>query len=108
MKPPAWFVRAIGIMDPMLSVRRSIVTNHWVIERKGVFVGSEIETMKRRRDRIYRWITFPNETQKQQLHKNRVEWQSLVDEVESAEHGKRVIGRPRVLNQQVYDDLCKS
>lgn len=108
MKPPAWFVRAIGIMDPMLSVRRSIVTNHWVIERKGIFVGSEIETMRRRRDRIYRWITFPNETQKQQIHKNRMEWQSLCDEVESAEHGKRVIGRPRVLNQQVYNDLCKS
>lgn len=108
MKAPVWFVRAITQMDPMLSVRRSIVTNHWVIERKGVILGSEIETMRRRRDRIYRWITFPNETQKEQIHKNRMEWQSLCDEVESAEHGKRVIGRPRVLNQGVYNDLCKA
>lgn len=108
MKPPAWFVKALGILDPLLSVRNSVVTSHFVIERKGVILGSELETLRRRRDRMHRWITFPNADQKKQIHKNRMAWQSLCDEVESAEHGKRVIVRPRALNQEVYNGLCKS
>lgn len=108
-RAPEWFVRAITSMDSLLSVRESVSsTAHWVIERKGVVTPSEIESTRRRRDRIWRWIHFPNETQKAQLHQNRLGWQSLADEVEALEHGKRVICRPRVLNQQVYNDLCKS
>ena len=101
-------MRSLSILDPLLSVRDSVVTSHWVIERVGVISSGEVETLKRRRDRIYRWITFPNEEQKKQLHKNRVAWQSLCDEVASAERGKRVIVRPRALNQEVYDGLCRS
>ena len=108
MKPPAWFVKAIGIMDPLLSVRRSIITEHWVIERRAVILGSEIETLRRRRDRIRRWITSPNATQQKNLEKNRKEWESLVDETASAEQQKRIICRPVVINQQVYNDLCNS
>ena len=108
MKPPAWFIKSIGILDPLLSVRKSIVTSHWVIERTGYVTASELATLIRRRDRTYRWITYPNEDQKKQIHQNRLQWQSLMDEVESAQHGKRIISRPRVLNQGVYDDLCKS
>ena len=108
MKPPAWFIKSIGILDPLLSVRKSIVTSHWVIERTGYITASELATLIRRRDRTYRWITYPNEDQKKQIHQNRLQWQSLMDEVESAQHGKRIISRPRVLNQGVYDDLCKS
>ena len=106
--PPQWFIKALGVMDPMLSVRKSIVTSHWVIERKGIFVDSEIATLRRRRDRMWRWINHPNALQKEQIHQNRKEWQSLMDEVESAEHQKRIICRPRVLNQAVYNDLCSS
>jgi hypothetical protein len=95
-------------MDPLLSIRRSIVTNHWVIERKAVIVATEIETLRRRRDRMWRWITHPNEKQKEQLHKNRMEWQSLTDEVASAEQQKRIIVRPRALTQEVYNSLCQS
>ena len=108
MKPPAWFIKAIGIMDPLLSVRKSIITSHWVIERKGTIVESEIKTLIRRRDRMWRWCNHPNESQKEQIHKIRKEWQSLMDEVESALQQKRVICRPKVLNQKVYDDLCNS
>ena len=108
MKPSAWFVRALGILDPLLSVRRSVVTSHWVIERKAYIAPSEVATLRRRRDRIARWINFPNENQKEQLHKNRKAWQSLCDEVASAEQGKRVIVRPRALTQEVYDGLCRS
>ena len=108
MKPPAWFVKAIGIMDPLLSVRKSIVTSHYVIERKGYISQSEIATLIRRRDRTYRWITYPNEDQRKNLHANRQQWQSLMDEVESAQHGKRIIGRPRALTQEVYNDLCRT
>lgn len=109
MKPPSWFTRLLAQMDPLLSVRRSIVTNHWVIERKGVILGSEIETLRRRRDRFYKWITWPaTPEQREQLHKNRKEWQSLSDEVVSAEQQKRVICRPRTINRQVYDDLCSA
>jgi len=108
LKPPAWFVKAIGIMDPLLSVRRSIITEHWVIERRAVILGSEIETLRRRRDRIRRWITSPNATQQKNLEKNRKEWESLVDETASAEQQKRIICRPVVINQQVYNDLCNS
>ena len=105
---PQWFLKAIGILDPLLSVRDSIVTSHYVIERKSFIPPSELATLIRRRDRTYRWITFPNEDQKKAIHANRKQWQALMDEVESAEHGKRVIGRPRVLDQSVYNDLCKS
>ena len=108
MRPPQWFVKAIGILDPLLSVRKSIITSHWVIERKAVILETEIDTIKRRRDRMYKWITYPNARQKEQIHQNRKEWQSLVDEADSAERQKRVICRPRVLNQGVYDDLCTS
>jgi hypothetical protein len=108
MSVPQWFMKAISSLDPLLSVRRSVVTSHYVIERKAVILPSEVETLRRRRDRIYRWITFPNDNQKKQLHQNRMAWQSLQDEVASAECGKRIICRPRVLNQQVYNDLCAS
>lgn len=108
MKPPAWFIKAIEILDPLLSVRRSQVSAHWVIERKAVIPITELDTLRRRTARVWRWIHFPNEEQKKQLHANRVSWQALQDEVTSAELGKRVICRPRVLNQQVYNDLCQS
>jgi hypothetical protein len=108
MKPPEWFVRALTQMDPLLSIRRSIISEHWVIERKAVILGTEVETLRRRRDRIYRWVTFPNDVQRKNLAANRKEWQSLVDEVDSAERQKRIICRPRVINQQVYNDLCSS
>ena len=107
-KPPEWFVRSLSILDPLLSIRDSVVTSHYVIERKAVILNSEVETLRRRRDRIYRWITFPNETQKKQIHANRQAWQSLCDEVDSAERGKRVIVRPRALTQEVYEGLCRS
>lgn len=105
---PEWFVKALAIMDPLLSIRRSIVTSHWVIERRAVIADSEIATLRRRRDRMWRWINHPNAAQKEQLHKNRKEWQSLVDEVCSAEQQKRIICRPRYLDQRVYNDLCQS
>jgi hypothetical protein len=105
---PAWFVKALAIMDPLLSIRKSVVTSHWVIERKAIILGSEIETLRRRRDRMWRWINFPNDVQKEQLHANRKEWQSLADEVCSAEQQKRVICRPRWLDQEVYNSLCQS
>ena len=108
MKPPAWFVKAIGILDPLLSVRRSVVTSHWVLQRKAVVPITEIDVLKRRAARLWRWVTFPNEDQKKQIHKNRRAWQSLTDEIASAEAGCRVICRPRELNQQVYNDLCTS
>lgn len=108
MRPPQWFVKALGILDPLLSVRRSVVTSHWVIERNAVILESEVATIIRRRDRMWKWINFPTESQKEQIHQNRKEWQSLMDEVESAQRQKRVICRPRVLNQGVYDDLCFS
>jgi hypothetical protein len=108
VKPPAWFVKAIGILDPLLSVRRSVVTSHWVVERKSVMPISEVDVLRRREARLWRWINNPTAEQKDALHKNRVAWQSLRDEVVSAEAGKRVICRPRVLTQEVYNDLCRS
>ncbi|HEY6766645.1 MAG TPA: hypothetical protein VI386_17940 [Candidatus Sulfotelmatobacter sp.] len=109
MKPPQWFVRAIGMLDPLLSVRRSVSSNHWVIERKAVVPISEIEVLQRRESRIWRWVSNPvGDDQRNQIHKNRIAWQSLRDEVVSAQAGKRVISRPRVLTQEVYNDLCKS
>jgi hypothetical protein len=108
MMPPVWFVKAIGLLDPLLSIRHSLVTSHWVIERQGIILDTEVQTIKRRRDRMWKWINYPNARQKEQIHQNRKEWQSLVDEADSAERQKRVICRPRVLNQGVYDDLCQS
>lgn len=109
MTAPKWFTDALALIDPLLSVRKSIVTSHWVIERKGVITTDEIGILIRRRDRLHRWITNPHTAeQKEQIHKNRQGWQSLCDEVESAQHGKRIICRPRALNQEVYNGICKS
>ena len=105
---PQWFIRALTTMDPLLSVRKSIVTSHFVIERKAVIADTEIETLRRRRDRIWKWINHPKPEQKDQIHANRKEWQSLTDEVCSAEQHKRVICRPRWLDQAVYNSLCQS
>ena len=96
-------------MDPLLSIRRSTVRNCWVVERKAYINPSEIATLKRRQERIWRWCTTPaNDDQRKDLHKNRIAWQAITDEVVSAEQGKRVIVCPRILNQFVYDSLCKS
>lgn len=108
MTPPKWFVQALARLDPLLSIRRSIITNHWVIERVGHIEPTEIAAMIRRRDRIYRWVTFPNAVQQEQIHQNRKEYQSLVDEVDSAQRQKRIICRPRQINHHVYNDLCNS
>lgn len=108
MIAPKWFTDAIALLDPLLSVRKSVVTSHWVVERKAVIPASEIQILIRRRDRMWRWITSPTTEQKEQIHKNRVAWQNLCDEVESAQHGKRVICRPRWLDQTVYNGLCQS
>jgi len=109
-RPPAWFVRSLGILDPLLSVRASISSDaHWVIERKGVIPPPELAILKRREARLWQWISSPaNETQREQIHKNRIIWMSVKDELASAEVGKRVVCRPTALIQQVYDDLCKS
>lgn len=108
--PSAWFVRALGVLDPLLSVRASVSSGkHWCVERKAVVPTSEIEILRRREARLWRWINSPvDDTQRQQIHKNRVAWMSLRDELTAAEAGKRVICRPTVLTQQVYNDLCKS
>lgn len=108
MNAPQWFIKAIAILDPLLTVRRSEVSNHWVIERTAVIPPSEVEILRRRTARIWRWVTFPNEEQKKQIHKNRIAWQAIADELKSAEVGKRVICRPRDLTTEVYDGLCRS
>ena len=64
MRPPQWFVKALGILDPLLSVRRSVVTSHWVIERNAVILESEVATIIRRRDRMWKWINFPTNPRK--------------------------------------------
>jgi hypothetical protein len=109
-RPPAWFVRALGVLDPLLSVRASESSDvHWVIERKGVIPPQELAILKRREARLWHWINSPaNDTQRDQVHKNRITWMSLKDELVSAQQGKRVVCRPTALIQQVYDDLCKS
>lgn len=109
-RPPSWFVKALGILDPLLSVRASASSEaHWCIERKAVIPPQEIAILRRREARLWRWISSPvNDNQRDQIHKNRITWMSVKDELAAAEAGKRVICRPRVLTQQVYDDLCKS
>lgn len=108
MSVPPWFVNAIRTLDPLLSVRPSVSTSHFVIERKAVVPITELDVLKRREARLWRWVNNPTPDQKDALHKNRVALQSLQDEVASAEKGKRVICRPRTLTQQVYNDLCRS
>lgn len=108
MRPPEWFVKALAILDPLCSIRRSVSSDHWVIERKAVIVDSEIQTLRRRRDRLWRWVNSPvTPEQKNQIEKNRKAWQNLADEVVSAEQQKRIICRPRWFDQSVYNGLCQ-
>jgi len=108
MNPPQWFVRALENLDPLLRVRWGQVRAHWVIERKGVIPAQEIETLQRRERRLFGWITYPNPKQVEAIHKNRITWMNVAEELASARRGYRVICMPTVLNNQVFTDLCRS
>lgn len=108
MNAPQWFVRALSTLDPLLRVRWGNVRAHWVIERKGIIPAQELEILIRRERRLWRWITTPAPAQQDAIHKNRITWMNVAEELDSARRGYRVICMPTVLNNQVYHDLCRS
>lgn len=106
MRPPAWFTRALGILDPLLEVRRSTAAPRWVIARRAAIPFTEIDLLRKRDKRLREWIADP--TKADVLAKNKKTWHSVHDELVSAEAGSRVICTPNVLNQEVYNDLCRA
>lgn len=106
MKPPVWFTKALSILDSQLRVRRSKAAPRWVIERKGVVPGTELELLRRRSARLYAWLSDPSKAK--DLDKNTKTWKSVKDELDSAEAGHRVVCTPNDLNVEVYNDLCRA
>lgn len=106
--PPAWFVSALHILDPLLSVRWGDVIGQWVIERKAVIPQSEIDFLKKRLERTRRMVTHPGEMNEQSLMSARRTYVGVSEEYTSARNGKRVILYTPDLNQSVYDQLVAS
>lgn len=100
--PPSGFVRTLGLLDPLLSLRWGEGLGQWVVERKAVnFLPSEKGYMVRRRERLGRLhAANPNDV------KTRDKFRNVCEEVISMQDGKRVILFTRDLNSHVYDALC--
>lgn len=80
-----------------------------MIDRQAILGPNELFYLRRRcaRARNY-WENPPADHTEANLHKHRLAWLNLLDEIASAEAGRRVIIIVNELNQAVYDMLCAS
>lgn len=100
--PPSGFVRTLGLLDPLLSLRWGEGLGQWVVERRAVnFLPSEKAYMIKRRERLGK-LSAANPTDV----KTRDKFRNVCEEVISMQDGKRVILFTRDLNSHVYDALC--
>ena len=111
MRPPEWFVKAIGILDPLLSVHWSDATAQFVIDRKAVLAPTELHYLRKKEAGL--WFqsqaqNLPTDTSTNVLHQNRIKWLGIKAELESAEAGRRVIFTTKELTPKTYEYLCAS
>lgn len=110
-KPAAWFVRALNLLDPLLRVRWGSAPAMWVIDRKAVIPDHELHYLRRKDDQAWKNCqpeNIPVDSKQDEIHKRRMRWQSVHEELVSAEDGRRVLFTTKVLNQTTYDWICQS
>lgn len=104
--PPEWFVRAINILDPLLSVRWGDVIGQWIIERKGVIPQSEIDFLTKREARTRNWVTNPPaDASATSIKTNQNTWYGVSEELISAKQHRRIILFTQRLDNQIYEML---
>lgn len=108
-QPAQWFVKAIGLLDPLLRVRWGSAPCHWIIDRKAVVPAWEIHNLRRKDEKAWKDCqSVPVDSEPNELHKRRMRWQSVHEELVSAEDQRRVIFTTPHLTQKTYDWICES
>lgn len=110
-RPAEWFVRAIGILDPLLGVRYSDASSQYVIDRKAVLGPTELHYLRKKEAGL--WFqsqaqNLPVNTSTNVLHQNRIKWLGIKAELESAEAERRVIFTTKEITPKTYEYLCAS
>lgn len=109
MRPPDWFVRALAITDPLLSLRFGDDIGQWVIERKAYISPEELAFLRRQRVRMAQTLSDTSvERTKAQQNERRKDFLACCEELTSAECGKRVIMVTSVLSHEVFNRLHKA
>lgn len=105
--PPVWFVNLLHANHPLLRVRWGSAASKFVIDQKGVIGPTEVYYLKRRKERLERWVAAarPDEA-KHVTEKTRRTLVSVSEELTSALDGRRVIVLVDTITQQVYDAIC--
>jgi len=107
LQAPESFERALQLFDPLLSVRAGkSLTGKWVIERKGYIPNSEIEFLRRRRERAFRSSAKETDAFKRERKLDLA--RQIAEETDCAERGKRVILFVDSLDRRVFDMLAMS
>lgn len=110
-RPAEWFTKAIGILDPLLSVRWSDATAQYVVDRTAVLSQDELYYLRKKEAGL--WFqsqaqNLPIDVSTNVLHQNRIKWLGIKAELESAEAGRRVIFTTKELTPKTYEYLCAS
>lgn len=98
MQPPVGFVNTLALLDPLLNVRWGECAGKWVVERKAVTPVTELQWLRRRREREYARARRGEKMQTDVTHLN--------EEIVSLERGYRVICIESALTTQLYNNLC--
>jgi len=108
---PQWFRRAIEILDPLLRVRWSDASGVWVIDRLSVLTIKEVQDLKKREAGLFKAMqphNIPADARPTLIHDRRQKWMETKDELDSALDRRRIICKPTVLTNEVYNALCMS
>lgn len=100
---PTAFLNTLQAMDSLLSVRWGPHVHAWVIERKALLPGDEVFYLRRRAERLTKKVTNGTPTKYE-----RDTYKGVLEELTSAEDGKRVIMFAPALTDKIYNDLCLS
>ena len=103
MRPPEWFVSALGAMDTLLRLRWGSHVGAWVIDRQAVTPITELKWLIKRRDRLQRWSR--QDAKEAQKHKKDIA--SLSEEIVSMQSvpPRRVVLIVSELNPQTLASL---
>lgn len=110
-RPAEWFVKAIGILDPLLGVRWSDAGAQYVIDRKAVLGPDELKYLRRKEAGLWQQCQAQNlaaDKPTSDLHEKRMKWIAIKMELESAEAERRVIFSTKELTPKMYEHLCAS
>lgn len=101
------FEQSIQLFDPLLSLRKSsFLYGKWIIERKAHIPETEMEFLKRRRDRLRRFVNAESAPHKR-ARLNTI-YSQVAEEFASAQAGRRVVLFADQLDRRIFDALVTS